>query len=243
MKQSNESCLEQQSKGIYEFLIKLEQKNAASLFESPSFRHRLSKHIFRRYGLDLLFALIVFSGAVIAMAKVFELFSVSQAFEFIKWACIFVFLVLYVSIPSVQIMELYADRRDMLKLVRHPNVIVFEGLIKSLKADCALRNALHSISIEALELVRARIDVQRAGIELRMGALIGALPKIGVVPGLITLIFAANSNLNDFLALVVAAVVILLYVFAYSIHYSMPRLDLYIQLIQSEIDGRNDSKG
>lgn len=212
---------------VYAALAKYEEDVALPLIEKPSLKHPQSRHILSRY----VFApLVVFCGF-----SAVSLFS-GWPLDYIKVAFLFLLLVWYIALPSVQIMELYAERGEILRFLKNTNQPVIEGLSATVDADLLLVQTLRNKSVPALQLAKNRISSQQSTIERRLGTLIGALDKVGIVPGLITLVIAASSKQNELVTLFVAVVMFALYLFAFAAHFALPRLGLYVKLIESEIE-------
>jgi len=159
--------------------------------------------------------------------------------DYIKFSLLLLLLFWYIALPTVQLMEIYADRTELIQFFRNSNQVVIDGLGQSTSADSALVKALKVHSLESLTLAKNRISAQQAAIEARVGALAGALDKVGIVPGLITLIIAAMSEQNENITLFVTIVIFAVYVFAFNVHYSLPRLGFYVKLLESEISRVN----
>lgn len=225
--------IEQQVSDIYVALGLYEKTTASSLFAPPRFRHPQLKRVVKYYLIFPVVLVIVWSLVVVALG---------WPLEYVKLAFLLLLLVCYVVIPSIQVMEIYADRERIIQFFRNPNQIIFDGLQQTVEADCNLSRVLKKNAIIALKLAKHRISAQQSSIEIRLGSLVGALPKVGIVPGLITLVLAAASKQNEIITLTLALVVFVLYLVAFSVHFSLPRLSLYVELIQNEIDDKESVK-
>ena len=222
--------LESQLSEIYSAISVYEKSVAVPLFQWPSLKHPQSRKILVRYVLLPLLLFLCFSVVV--------LFS-DWSSDYIKFSLLLLLLFWYIALPTVQLMEIYADRTELIQFFRNSNQVVIDGLGQSTSADSALVKALKVHSLESLTLAKNRISAQQAAIEARVGALAGALDKVGIVPGLITLIIAAMSEQNENITLFVTIVIFAVYVFAFNVHYSLPRLGFYVKLLESEISRVN----
>lgn len=222
--------LESQLIDIYSAISVYEENVAVPLFQWPSLKHPQSRKILVRY---VLFPFLLFLGfwATVYFAD--------WSSDYFKFSLLLLLLFWYVALPTVQFMEIYADRTELMQFFKNSNQVVVDGLCQSTSADSTLVKALKKHSIESLQLAKNRISAQQAAIEARVGALAGALDKVGIVPGLITLIIAAMSEQNVNITLFVTIVIFGVYVFAFNVHYSLPRLGFYVKLLESEISRVN----
>lgn len=218
--------LESQLSEIYSAISVYEKSVAVPLFQWPSLKHPQSRKILVRYVLFPLLLFLCFS-VVVHFAD--------WSSDYIKFSLLLLLLFWYIALPTVQLMEIYADRTELIQFFKNSNQVVIDGLVQSTSADSALVKALKVHSLESLTLAKNRISAQQAAIEARVGALAGALDKVGIVPGLITLIIAAMSEQNENITLFVTIVIFAVYVFAFNVHYSLPRLGFYVKLLESEI--------
>ena len=230
MQEIDHQYLELELISIYNAIERYEESITTPTKKKPFFKNPQSKIIIKRYFLLPLFLFSIFTTSVLIMGL---------PLIYIKSAFLILLLTWYVIIPTLQIMEIYADRDDLLQFFRNPNKIIIEGLYMTINSDCILANALKDKSIEALRLIKNRISVQQTAMVIRLGTLIGAIEKIGIIPGLITLYLAASSNHNELIPLIAAIVVFILYLFSFYIHFSLPRFTLYIKLIESEIENKS----
>nr|MBV6631389.1 hypothetical protein [Oceanococcus sp. HetDA_MAG_MS8] len=212
---------------IYAAFARYEEGIVVPLFEKPTLKHPQSWSILSRY---VLAPLLVFGLYAVVVLWV------GWPLDYIKMAFLLLLLLWYVSLPSVQLMELYADRKELYQFLKNSNQLVISGLRQSVPEDLKLMQALKNRPVDALQLALDRISAQQGTIDRRVGALAGALDKIGIVPGLITLIIAASSKQNEQVTFFVAVVAFVVYLSAFIIHYSLPRLGLYTKLLESEIE-------
>jgi hypothetical protein len=229
MSNSNDVKIEHEVGEIYKALS-LYEEATEPLFEKPSYSHPQSKSIFKRFVL----APTIFFGLFVLLVL-----GIGWPLEYIKLAFLLLMLFWYVAIPVVQIMEIVADGPEMLRFLRNPNKIVIEALSSVVEGDCELTRSLSTCSIDALKLVKSRLEAHHAAIEVRLGVMVGALAKVGIVPGLITLVLAASSKFESYITVPLAIFVFFLYILAFTVLFSIPRLGLYVKLIQDEIERKS----
>lgn len=222
--------VEHEVREIYDLLSRHEEHVSVPLFEKPSLNHPQSKRIINRFVLIPFLAFVSFT--------VFN-FAKGWPVEYIKLAFFVFLIVVYVALPTVQILEIYQDSREFMKFFKNSNEVVLEGLVETIADDCHLACSLEGFSAEALQLVKDRIEAQRIAIDARLGAMVGALPKIGIVPGLITVFIAASSQLNEIVTILIAIVAFVAYILVFAIHFSLPRFGYYVNLLDSEIQRKS----
>jgi predicted nucleic acid-binding protein len=218
--------LESQLSEIYSAISVYEKNIAVPLFQWPSVKHPQSRKILI---CCVLFPFLLFLSFLVVV------YFADWSSDYIKFAFLLLLLCWYIALPAVQLMEIYADRTELIQFFSNSNQVVVDGLCESISADTTLVKALKKHSLESLHLAKNRISAQQAAIETRVGNLAGALDKVGIVPGLITLIIAAVSEQNKIITLSVTIVIFAVYVSAFTIHYSLPRLSFYVKLLESEI--------
>lgn len=226
-KQSDDSKdLESQLTDIYAAISVYEKNVAVPLFQCPSLKHPQSRKILVRYMFFPFLIFLSFSAMV---------YFAGLSSEYFKFSLLLLLLFWYVALPTVQLMEIYADRTEFMQFFKNSNQVVIDGICQSTSADSTLVKAFQKHSIESLQLAKNRISAQQAAIETRVGALAGALDKVGIVPGLITLVIAAMSEQNENITLFITIVIFGVYVSAFNVHYSLPRLGFYAKLLEGEI--------
>jgi len=214
---------------IYKNLLNITDGDEVKLYTKPKPQHYETIKVLKRYVL-IPFILIIISSIIVL--------SFSLAIEYLKIATLLLLLVSYVGIGAAQMLELYAGRKEIGKLLCNPNYLILNDLHSKSQNDIDLITFFKQYSTESLLLVQNNLKLQHTSIEKRIGILVGAVEKIGVIPGVLTLYLAAVSEGVQIVQLSIVGVVFVMYVFAYSFHYSLPKLCYFANIIQLELDAR-----
>lgn len=221
---------ENEVKKLYELFHKHEESNVSPIFSKPKLTHPESKRIGKRYILFPFF---------LAMLVAVTDWIYSQS-ELSKIVVLLLTLVGYVGIMAVQLMELYAEKGSILQFLKNPLVVFTNSLVEDATMELKLLEELKKFSGESLELLRRNLEAGHLAISHRIGILVGAMEKIGILPGLITLYIAASSNGSQRFAVFVALAMFAIYVFSFTIHQALPRLHFYKGLIEFELVRRKN---
>lgn len=225
---SKEEQLITEMDGLYKLFLQEESDNPAQFFSYPELTHTQSERLINHY--------VIASFVIIAVFLALY-FGDFVSGEIVKLVMLLLMLLGYMGIAVVLLLEIYSDRRDILKIFKNPLSLAFEGLLTASKSDVKLMGAIQDYSTEVLGLVKSRLEIQKTGIERRMGILVGAVEKMGVLPGLLTLYLAYKESESQVL-FCLAIFVFILYLCALSVHYALPRLEVYSRLINLELGRR-----
>jgi len=144
-------------------------------------------------------------------------------------------LLMYVSITVgtvIDLLTLWPSMRDLLGTI-------VETSRMFANADAPHVNELFKYQQQDLQYVLVELKAERGAWERRVGVLIGAQEKIGMIPGLIALIAALSRLQGDPLPSWVVGVVYalpVLYFFGLCSHILMTKLDRGIMLLEMVID-------
>ncbi len=222
------SVLGSEIESIYLTLMKNESDNESPFSGILNLLHPQSKRIIYRYVLS----------PFLAIGVIFLLWLYFQS-DVLKVIMIIFIFAGYVGIFVVQILEFIAGWKDTKQFFNNPIKIVLSSLQDASKKDLLLLDELGKYSSESLKYVKCRIDSQEKAIEKRIGVLVGAIEKIGIIPGVLTLYLAAISHNSQRLAFTAAVVVLFMYFLSFIIHFSIPRLSLYSRLLEHKILAKN----
>lgn len=215
---------------LYKVFQAREKGIVSPVFELPKLTHPESKRIAARYIL-FPFSLIL----ILALAA--WLFYPS---EWLKLVILILTLVGYVGIIAVQLLELYAEKGSILQFLKNPLVIFMKSLVEESADELKLSAELKNFSIESLKLVKRGLDAGYQSINQRVGLLVGAIEKIGIFPGLVTLYLAASTKTSPKIAVFIAVAMLSLYMLAFAVHHALPRLQYYQNLIDFELERRQN---
>jgi len=94
--------------------------------------------------------------------------------------------------------------------------------------------------------VLVELKNQRLSLERRTGLLVGALEKVGIIPGIVALIaIYIRPELNKFPAVWVQSIafgILAMYFMGAAAHVFMVRLDRYIMLLEMVIEAKKSAK-
>ncbi|EIC29093.1 hypothetical protein [Methylomicrobium album] len=230
MDRSNTAKFDEEVNELYKLLQKKENAIVSPLFEIPKLAHPESKRIGKRY------ILIPFALAL-SLAVVGWIFHPN---EWLKFIILVLTLVGYIGIIAVQILELYADKGSILQFLKNPLIIFINSLVEESAHEMMLAAELKKFSNDSLEMVKRSLEVGHLAISQRIGIFVGVIDKTGVLPGLVTLYFAAASKTSQQVAVLVAVAMFVIYIFAFAVHHALPRLNYYISLIDFELKRRKN---
>jgi len=150
----------------------------------------------------------------------------------------------YLGIIAFQISLVLENWTDIFGFLKNPLTILLARVQDETKLDYANLYELKEKSSLVLEHVQAHLKSERDSFERRVGVLVGALEKVGIIPGLITLYLAwLKFGSNDIsLEPEIATGIFLLYFFAFYCHFLFSRLDRFIYTIDTVIDLKNENK-
>ena len=215
---------------IYRNIKSFTQGDDSKLFTKPTIKHDETPKVIKRY--------VLIPAILIVITIVFG-FVASIPYQYIKAVVLLLLLVFYVGLGAAQLLEIYAEKDSTFQFLNDPNIALLEGVSSTSEKDIQFSLALKEYSKESLLLVKNRLQTQQLSVQRRIGAMVGAIDKIGVLPGMLTLYLAAISKGMQVVEFTIVGVVFIMYVFAYSVHFALPRLGFVIEMIKSEIDSRN----
>lgn len=158
--------------------------------------------------------------------------------DMLKIMVLLFILVGYIGLTALQLMEIYADRSSIIQMFKNPLALYTKSLIEDPGSDVQLATALKGFSTDSLCIAKVRLETDQRTISHRLGVTVGALDKIGVIPGLFSLYIAASSSNFERFAVIAAVGVFCIYLLSYKIYQVWPRLGLYINFIGLELEYR-----
>lgn len=222
--------LEDEVAKLYGLLHQREAGIISGVFELPKPVHPESKRILSRY--------VAAPYSLMILLFLFGWFIYPN--DALKVVVIVLLLVGYVGIIAFQLLEIYAERGTLYQMLKNPLALYTKSLVEDPEFDVFLAESLKGFSSEALRIVRARLETDQKAIVHRLGATVGSLDKVGVIPGFFSLYVAASASAYQKFAVGAAAAVFFIYMFAYAIHQVWPRLSMYLNFIQAELKRRKD---
>lgn len=225
--------LNEEVQEVYKLFMEYDKKIATPAFEVEDVIHHplTSKLAFRYIGIPLattgaMYLIYLFSGSPVLNLLTLLALLVSYAG--------FIAIALFDSFVGLK--QLFPDLRT---LITNPLTPLFEAGIKASKKNAHILFALRKSSLEALQIAQEMIEQQRNSVRHRIATLTGALDKIGLIPGIASLYFAATAKGSPKIAMGIALAIFFLYLLAFVIHDALPRLEFYLRLLKLEINRRD----
>lgn len=145
----------------------------------------------------------------------------------------------YLGIITSQIISIVEEWKDIRLFATNPIKVIFRNIKNESDFDIEIFNILRNNSIVSLTHIRDHIENERDHLERRIGVLVGAIEKVGLIPGLVTL-YIAWSKIGEYDKFNVqtgaATGVFMLYILAIYCHLQFGRLDRYIKTFNAAIE-------
>lgn len=125
---------------------------------------------------------------------------------------------------------------SLFKFVKAPVNVIYDRLQKGTKEFDSIFEALTKFELTALKRVNLFVDDERKAFERRVGAIAGAVEKVGFIPGLLTLYFAwvkaiKDSGQEPSQLVWLAGITFVIYLFALYCHHLFSRMDKHIAVL------------
>lgn len=146
----------------------------------------------------------------------------------------------YLGIIAFQIALFIEEWEHITSLFRNPLTVILNRVEKETILDYTKLAAISDSERNVLRHVRRHLVTERESFERRIGVVVGALEKVGLIPGFVTL-YLAWAKLEEqkySIDIWVAVGVFILYFFAFYCHYLFTRMDRYIGTIDEIIEAK-----
>lgn len=218
---------------IFSEIEKFEDEISKSeLGKKEAFRNRISSRFFFYVGLGpfvasviILLLLYCFKGPKIFFLSPLVLISIG-----------------YIGIVVSNIAYIVEERKDLKMFFKNPVKMILGNIRNESVVDMDLFKSIVDKSTSSLVYIKEHIENERIHFERRLGILVGALEKIGLIPGLATLYFAwakAGESGPFSIQTGTAISVFSLYLLAVYYHLQFGRLDRYIRTFSVAIEHRS----
>jgi len=215
---------------IFDSLVKYNSKydaNISSLF--PSIKQWPGK---------LFYTFVIFPAALSIIFIIPAIYSGSSSLW--KLSPLLSVALSYIGIVVCQVSLIFEQRKDLMDLARNASSVTLGAVRNECLKDLEVVESLLQYEKSSVDYVYKHLVVERQAFERRVGVLVGALEKIGIIPGIFTLLFAFWSKINlspaPYIVEGAAIGVLFLYVMAFNFHFHFNRLDRYIGLFEYVIE-------
>jgi hypothetical protein len=126
------------------------------------------------------------------------------------------------------------------RAVRNPLGLILDNSKQCAETDMKYIRYFYKHERHALKFVLIEMKAERSAFERRVGLIVGALEKIGIIPGLVAL-FATLTRINSFQSAWIYGIAYgmpILYFLGVYEHYLMSRLDRFIMLLEMVIESQ-----
>jgi len=216
---------------LYKLFMEFDKKAATPAFENV-IHHPLTGKLALRY-----------IGIPLATTGVMYLIYLIFDSPVLKLLTLLPLLVSYAGFIAIALFDSFTGVKKLLPdlkvFITNPLIPLFEGRISASKKNVLILFALRKFSLEALQTAQEMIEQQRNSVRHRIAILTGALDKIGLIPGIASLYFAATAKGSPKIATGIALVIFFLYLLTFVIHDALPRLEFYLRLLKLEINRRD----
>lgn len=144
----------------------------------------------------------------------------------------------YLGMIAFQVSLLIENRQQIGLFFKNPLSTILQRVERETILDYTKMFSALESEIDVLRHVRRHLMIERESFERRIGVLVGALEKVGLIPGFITLYLAWAKFSEQSLSIDpwIAVSVFVLYFFAFYFHYLFSRMDRYIGTLDEIIE-------
>lgn len=163
---------------------------------------------------------------------------ISEVWE--NWLSLFILLLLllfYVSVFVFQIIEFVKTSEDLKTIFRNPLTSSLEKVSEDCKRGVEFISRLQTLDRESISFVHDQVVHEHQAFASRVGLFVGAIDKVGVLPGLISLYISwqnlgASDTSNFTIKYTIPIAIASLYAFALYAHFSLLRLGMYASFLK-----------
>lgn len=211
----------------------------SKIHELNSFYDTNAKASTRRTS-DHIFYWLVIGPIIVAAALLLLLYCIGKT-PSVAFAVLFLISIGYIGMIAFQISLIIEERRNLLLFLKNPLTIILNRVKDETTLDYSKLCSLNDVQPEVLCHAYRHLITERESFERRTGILVGALEKVGLIPGFATLYLAWSKLAEQKISIDpwIAGAVFVLYFFAFYFHLLFTRLDRYIATLDEIIKEQN----
>jgi len=143
---------------------------------------------------------------------------------------------------SMMVLE---SRKDLQRIIKNPLVFRIGNIEKNSIASLKFSEKLENIRPKAIEVVLKQVTQERSSFERTIGLLVGAVEKVGIIPGILALVYSiqrllGTTNMDIDFVYFLQISLIGIYLVAFYAYPYITRLDKYISFLETSKELRSD---
>ncbi|MGI0120351.1 hypothetical protein [Zooshikella sp. RANM57] len=171
---------------------------------------------------------------------------VRRSFNLDDWLIIPALAMLAISYLGLFIhpcLEVFIRRRSLCRVIKNPMNIILDNAKSCADVDVKLLRYLRAKPIEHLNFLKIEINEEKLGIQKRVSLLVGAVEKMGLLPGILAMLVTISRLGEDQPEWVyaIAYATPLLHIFCVLVHQLISRLDRISSLIEHVVEVKEKS--
>lgn len=227
--------LKEEIQSIYDLLLERDEAAASSPFDERATKNIETNKAFRQYIVIPIITTVILLSVIIYFYQLDLSVSVSNISKY-------TLMVGYIGLIILLFTQIFKDNNEFSDFFKNPLTAVFNGLTYTVDDDTKCVIGLKKYSVEALFFVKDRMEMQYSTIQHRFSNMVGGLTKIGILPGLLALFIGISNLPVQKFAYSFAIIFLVFYFLSFWVQHSLPRINFYIRLIETELNLRAEKE-